>query len=194
MGSKWVVGIDEAGRGPLAGPVAVAAVAATASVKRKTQNVKFRDSKKLSFKKREEIFKLVASSQKLVAVCSLVGEKIIDQHGIVYAVRLGIKRSLQKLNINPKMCNILLDGSLKAPPEYKNQKTVIRGDETVPIIALASIVAKVKRDRRMIRISKKYPQYNFHVHKGYGTRAHYRALRINGPSEIHRLTFLGERV
>ncbi len=181
---KYVVGIDEAGRGPLAGPVAIAAVVMPAGAKSKASKV--RDSKKLNYKQREEIY----SGLKLKFVCSLVGEKIIDKLGIVRAVRIGIKRCLKRLNFAPACCRILLDGSLKAPARYRNQKTIIKGDERVQIIALSSIVAKVRRDRRMIKLSQKYPAYDFHVNKGYGTRAHYRALKKHGPSPIHRRSFL----
>ncbi len=189
MGKKrYLVGIDEAGRGPLAGPVAVAVV-----VTKWKLNLKVRDSKKLSEKKREEWFRWLKEQKKkgrLDFVVSLVGEKIIDEQGIVPAVRTGIRRCLKRLNLDPKSCRILLDGSLSAPKIYEDQETIIRGDETVPIIALASIAAKVKRDRRLTRLAKKHPKYGFEVHKGYGTRAHYAALRRHGLSPLHRRSFL----
>ena len=189
MKKRYLVGIDEAGRGPLAGPVSVAAVV---SIRRGGFNNKIRDSKKLSEPKREEWFKWLKEKQKkgeLKFAVSLVGEKIIDEQGIVPAVRIGIKRCLNRLKLNPAQCRVLLDGSLKAPKIYQDQETIIRGDETVSIIALASIAAKVTRDRKMVRLSKRFPNYQFSIHKGYGTRAHYAALRRHGLSPLHRRSF-----
>lgn len=191
MGQKrYLVGIDEAGRGPLAGPVSVAVVVI---MSRRRLDTKIRDSKKLSEKGREEWFKWLKAEKKkgrLNFAVSLVGEKIIDEQGIVPAVRIGIRRCLNRLKLNPDQCQVLLDGSLKAPKIYRDQKTIIRGDETVPIIALASIVAKVTRDKKMLRSGKKFPNYQFSIHKGYGTRAHYLALRKHGLSPLHRRSFL----
>jgi ribonuclease HII len=121
---------------------------------------------------------------------SLVGERLIDEQGIVAAVKIGIRRCLKRLGCPAAKCLVLLDGSLRAPRQYKNQKTIIRGDEQVPLIALASIAAKVWRDRRMIRLAKRYPRCGFEKHKGYGTQAHYRALKKFGPTPLHRLSFL----
>jgi ribonuclease HII len=207
---KYVIGIDEAGRGPLAGPVSVAAVALMSrhrldsDLRSNLGTERFdlgfgppagglRDSKKLSAKKREQWFVWLKQKQKngeLKFAVSLVGEKIIDRQGIVRAVKIGIKRCLDRLNLEPERCRILLDGSLHAPKIYKNQKTIIRGDEKIPLIMLASIVAKVTRDRKMIRLAKISPHYGFEIHKGYGTRAHYRALHRHGLSPLHRRSFL----
>lgn len=201
---QYTIGIDEAGRGPLAGPVSVAAVVimsrhrldrllrSNLSTGRFDLGFGLRDSKKLSGKKREEWFQWLKEKKKgeLNFAVSLVGKKIIDKQGIVPAVKIGIRRCLNRLKLNPDQCRVLLDGSLKAPKIYRNQKTIIRGDETVPIITLASIVAKVTRDRKMLRLAKNFPNYQFEIHKGYGTRAHYRALRKNGLSPLHRRSFL----
>ncbi len=196
MGQKrYLVGIDEAGRGPLAGPVSVAVVVQLARIVLDSDKMLgiLRDSKKLSEQKREEWFKWLREKKKkgdLDFAVSLVGEKIIDQRGIVRAVKIGIGRCLKRLKLNPNQCQVLLDGSLKAPKIYRDQRTIIRGDETIPIIALASIVAKVTRDRKMVRLGKKFPNYQLAIHKGYGTRAHYRALRKYGLSPLHRRSFL----
>jgi ribonuclease HII len=195
---KYVVGIDEAGRGPLAGPVAVGAVAISnppsPRLRRASKNFfkSIKDSKKLSPSDRELWFALALEARKegmLDFAVSLVSEKIIDRKGITYAIRLGIKRSLATLNI-PEDSQIYLDGSLKAPKEFIHQLTIIKGDEKIPIISLASIMAKVIRDRKMVKLSKKFPEFNFHKHKGYGTREHCQAIRKFGPSVIHRRSFL----
>jgi ribonuclease HII len=186
-----IVGIDEAGRGPLAGPVAVGVVSL-----KKGFNKKFfkgiRDSKQLSTEDRELWFSLMTEARKrgeLDFCTSLVSEKIIDKHGISYAIRLGIKRCLSSLGVSPAD-QIFLDGSLKAPAEFRHQLTVIKGDEKIPVISLASICAKVIRDRKMVQFAKKFPKFNFDIHKGYGTRGHLSAIRLYGPTPLHRLSFL----
>ena len=196
---RYIIGIDEAGRGPLAGPVSVAVVSVmpprlsrTVLDSDKSLGM-LRDSKKLSEKKREQWLKWLKQKRKsgrLKFMASLVGEKIIDRVGIVRAVRIGIKRCLKRLDLKPEQCRVLLDGSLVAPKVYRNQKTIIRGDGKIPIIMLASIVAKVTRDRRMVKLARVYPNYNFEIHKGYGTHAHYRALHRYGLSPVHRRSFL----
>ncbi len=190
---KYLVGVDEVGRGPLAGPVAVCALMVRGDLLRKLGRI--RDSKGLSEAQRKEWFIKVRAFQKdgdLDFAVTYAREKTIDTIGIVPAVRRALSRSLQKLEREPSECLVLLDGGLEAPEEYENQETIIRGDATETIIALASIVAKVYRDRRMIRLSKKYPGYGFEKHKGYGTRAHYEALQKFGSSPIHRLSFLSK--
>ncbi len=188
---RYIVGIDEAGRGPLAGPVAVGIVKIPLKFNKKFFKG-IRDSKKLTSLGRELWFARALKTQKegtLEFTVSLVSEKVIDRKGIIYAVRLGINRCLANLEV-PNNSQIYLDGSLRAPEKFRHQLTVIKGDEKIPIISLASIVAKVTRDRKMIRLSQKYPKYNFHIHKGYGTRAHLRALKKYGPSPIHRQSYL----
>ena len=186
-----IVGIDEAGRGPLAGPVAVGAVAISSSFK-KNFFKSIKDSKKLSPSDRELWFALALEARKeglLDFAVSLVSEKVIDRRGISYAVRLGIKRSLAALGVSADS-QVYLDGGIKAPKEFIHQLTIIKGDEKIPIISLASIMAKVIRDKKMVRLSKKFPEFNFHKHKGYGTREHCQAIRKFGPTVIHRRSFL----
>lgn len=190
---KWLVGVDEAGRGPLAGPVSVGVIVAPLNFKPVFKKYAVKDSKKLSEKNREEWYRWLVKERregKLNFATALVDNKIIDKKGIVAAIKIGMARCLKSLDLKPTECEVLLDGSLKAPPIFKQQKTIIRGDETEPVIALASIAAKVRRDRYMCRLAKKFPAYQFEVHKGYGTKAHYAALKKNGLSTFHRLSFL----
>lgn len=188
---QYVVGIDEAGRGPLAGPVAVGAVKVLPGFGRKFfKGIK--DSKKLSEEDRELWFALATEAHKrgeLDFAVSLVSEKVINRKGISYAIRLGIKRCLAALDVSEDS-QIFLDGGIKAPENFTHQLTVIKGDEKIPIISLASIVAKVTRDRKMVRLSKKFPKFNFHIHKGYGTSMHRQAIRKYGSTEAHRQTFI----
>lgn len=185
-----IVGVDEAGRGPLAGPIAVGAAVLFVPFTRISFWYRIRDSKKLSASAREDLFKEIRDAKKeglLDYRVSMVSHTVIDTKGLTYAARLGVKRALK--NLDKKNVQVLLDGSLYAPKEYK-QKTIIGGDDTYKIIGLASIVAKVKRDRRMKNFSKKYPVYGFDIHSGYGTKRHYQAIDKNGISPIHRRSFL----
>ncbi len=187
---KFIIGIDEAGRGPLAGPVAVAAVAVKRGYDWRPFDLK--DSKQLSPRRRTEWYQWLLAARRqgrLDFAVSLVGEKIIDERGIVTAVRLGLERVLRRLKLAPESCRVLLDGGLRAPKFYLKQKTIIRGDSLVPIIMLASIAAKVRRDRRLISWAARYPGYSFEIHKGYGTKAHYQALRRLGLTPVHRRSF-----
>lgn len=206
---KFIIGVDEAGRGPIAGPVSVGIFGAEEKIgkwiiKNLFQN-KLRDSKKLSAKKREEIYQklliLKRESQVFFAVTH-VSNQVIDKRGISKAIQIGIEKCLKNLNIenllktrlavgqveNSKF-KIKLDGLLKAPEEYKNQKTIIKGDEKDVFIACASIVAKVSRDRLMCKLAKKHPKYSFEIHKGYGTKVHYKIIKKLGISDIHRKSF-----
>ena len=194
--SRYVVGIDEAGRGPLAGPVAVGAV--LVSEARSGQFSEFfkgvKDSKQLSRQKREEWFLKMREARTTGMIdfqVSLIGSHTIDKHGITTAIAKGIKSTLRRFYVPAVCCSVLLDGGLSAPRTYRRQKTIIRGDESEMIIALASIAAKVTRDRLMLTLSRKYPAYGFEEHKGYGTILHYKSLRKFGPSSIHRMSFLG---
>jgi len=204
---QYLVGIDEVGRGPLAGPVAVGAVGIKLNSKHEIRNSKqilnfkfknfklpkcIKDSKKLSEKKREEWLgriKELKAKGDLDYYVSFVSNKKIDDKGIAHCIRSAIKNSLKKLKADPLKTMILLDGGLKAPEEFVFQKTIIKGDEKEPIISLASIAAKVARDRKMVEYSKKFPQYGFDIHKGYGTASHCRKIRENGLSELHRKSF-----
>ncbi|HBM45914.1 MAG: Ribonuclease HII [Parcubacteria group bacterium GW2011_GWF2_38_76] len=191
MKYRWYLGIDEVGRGPLAGPITICVAAF------KTRKPKFlrgiRDSKKLTAQKREDWLNKIkiAKEEGNVLFCvSSTDNEQIDKVGITKATNLAIEKSLKKLKLEPCQCLVLLDGGLKAPIEYIYQETIIRGDDKERIISASSVIAKVNRDNIMIDYSKKYPQYNFHEHKGYGTRAHYEALKKYGKCQIHRISFL----
>ncbi len=191
---KFSVGIDEAGRGPLAGPVAVGVVVIDSGfrIPKSLNGVVRTDSKKLSEKSRELWFTAIQQWQKegkLRYACALISAKEIDGKGIVPAIKKGMATCLKKLSV-PKNAEVFLDGSLYLPKEYIKQKTIIKGDEKIPIISLASIVAKVTRDKYMKTLAKKYPGYGFEVHKGYGTKAHYAAIQKEGISDVHRKSFL----
>jgi ribonuclease HII len=142
---------------------------------------------------REEWFACIQNAQKEghVNFCvTFQSQKIIDTRGLSFAIRNALSISLESLEMNPVNSLVLLDGGLRGPVHYKHQKTIIKGDEKETIIALASICAKVLRDRRMRSLGKKYPEYKFEVHKGYGTRGHYKALKKNGLTPVHRKSFL----
>ena len=198
---RYLIGIDEAGRGPLAGPVAVGAVMVPIDFDWSILEG-VRDSKKLSEKKREEVFGQAVElekSQTLRFAVSTSSAAYIDRYGIVPAIKRALAEALSKLTEDGPLhakdrpryenCRVLLDGSLSAPLEYIHQETIVRGDDTEPVISLASIMAKVTRDRLMKRLSPKYPAYDFHVHKGYGTAAHCAAITRLGLSAIHRVSF-----
>ncbi|MEK7575151.1 MAG: ribonuclease HII [Patescibacteria group bacterium] len=193
---KYIVGIDEAGRGPLAGPVSVGAFAVSVEWQNKLSGFfpkgKVKDSKKLSSQVRENIFNLlqVAKGRSEISYAvSFSSAELIDRKGISFSIRQALARSLTKLGIAPGSAQVLLDGSLSAPAEFLNQRTIIKGDEKESVIALASIVAKVSRDRKMKMFAKKYPEYGFEVHKGYGTREHCQYIKKHGLSPIHRRSF-----
>lgn len=187
---NYIVGIDEAGRGPLAGPVAVGICKVSPDFDFSIfPNLK--DSKKLSEKKREEFIEKMNQLKKegvLDFAVALVSNNTIDNSGIVFAIKSGIKGLLEKLSISYDD-KILLDGGLVTPMEFKNQETIIKGDELMPVISLASIVAKVSRDRYMKKISLDFPEYGFEIHKGYGTKKHTDAIRKHGLSTLHRKSF-----
>ena len=190
---KWIVGIDEVGRGPLAGPVSVAAFCIEKRKYDRYLAKGLKNSKALTPRARAEIakkFYALKKSGELDFVIASVSERIIDQKGIVYAIHSAIETALGKLGLPPEEVLVLLDGGIRAPAKYKYQKTIIKGDEKHPVIAAASIVAKVHRDRYMVRIARRYPEYGFEQHKGYGTRAHYEALSKYGLCQIHRKTYL----
>lgn len=188
---KYLIGIDEAGRGPLAGPVAVGAVLVPIDFDwKRIEGV--RDSKKLSEKKREELFaraQELQSSSTLRYAVATSSAKYIDTYGIVPAIKRALAEALSHFEVEAHECRVVLDGSLSAPAQYIHQETIIRGDDTEPVISLASIMAKVTRDRLMRRIAPKYPAYGFDVHKGYGTLAHRSSIKKNGLSEVHRRSF-----
>ena len=189
---KYLIGIDEVGRGPIAGPVAVGAfVYLKPEAKKLFRGVK--ESKQLTEEKREIWFGKIEKTKidgLINFAVTFKTEKVIDKKGISFAIKKALATSLAKLKINPKEAQVLLDGGLKAPFEYKNQKTIIRGDIKEQVIALASICAKVTRDRKMQALAKKYPEYGLDVNKGYGTKAHYEAIKKSGLTNIHRRSFI----
>jgi len=188
---KHIVGVDEAGRGPLAGPVSVGIVVVPHDFDW-SLIPGVTDSKKLSEKKREEIYTYARKLKKkgvLDFKVSMVHAKTVDSLGITKSVRLGIQRSFKTLAPDPKETSVKLDGLLKAPEMFRQQETIIKGDSKEKVIGLASILAKVTRDRHMVRISKKYEKYDFHVHKGYGTKTHREAILRHGVSDVHRRTY-----
>ena len=207
MKSKWIIGIDEAGRGPLAGPVSIGIFGGDKKIRnwilKNIFNNKLRDSKKLSPKKREGIYKeflRLKKSGKIFFSVSHVSNKIIDEKGISFATKIAIKRALvntkrsaSNIDFYNKNCVIRLDGLLKAPKEYISAgwrtKTIVGGDSKDVFIACASIVAKVRRDRLICRLAKKYPKYNFETHKGYGTLLHRHLIKKYGLSPLHRKSF-----
>ncbi len=207
---QWLIGIDEVGRGPLAGPVMVGVVAVPVDFDW-TLLPGVTDSKKLSEKRREAIYKNANDLQgqgKLIYRVAGESAQVIDEIGIVPAIKLALERALgevmEQVQISPRTdlgiknprsvlgfdgVLVKLDGGLVAPPEYVHQETIIKGDGSEPVIGLASIVAKVTRDREMVRLSSEYSGYDLDVHKGYGTAAHCAAVRRLGLSPLHRRSF-----
>lgn len=224
---NFIIGIDEAGRGPLAGPVVVAGIRlrmlnsafrmpkgnfSALSIRHSELGI-VKDSKKLSPKKREEWFRVLTSHPDISWVVAKVWPKKIDQINIARATNLAALRVYRKLlstnygsRTNMRITNsrirrfvnnsifadeaspVLLDGGLKLPSHIPHS-AIIKGDERVPVISAASIIAKVTRDRIMVRLHKKFPQYRFDVHKGYGTRLHRQLIGQYGYSKIHRKSF-----
>jgi ribonuclease HII len=188
---RFLIGIDEAGRGPLAGPVAVGIVKVPDGFDKKFF-LGIKDSKKLTEKERELWFDLAVEARRrgeLDYAVSLVSEKVIDKKGIVHAINLGIKRCLESVGAE-ETSQVFLDGGIKAPDKFLHQSTVVKGDEKIPVISLASILAKVVRDRKMRKFAEKYPEFGFDAHKGYGTKLHREAILKYGPTELHRKTFI----
>ena len=190
MVEEYLIGVDEAGRGPLAGPVAVGVVAVPPGFDVLKEFPGVKDSKLLSGQKREVIFTEVERRVALgdLRFCVQMSSSLyIDRFGITRAVRRTAWSGIRKLG-EPDNSAVLLDGLLRAPNEYM-QRTVVGGDLRVPVISLASIMAKVARDRLMERLSEHYPEYGFEQHKGYGTPSHLLAIKRHGLSDIHRSTF-----
>lgn len=181
-GHALVCGVDEAGRGPLAGPVCAAAVILPRGIEIPGLN----DSKKLSEKKREELFEIITEKALSYGIAFATVEEI-EQHNILAATFIAMNRAIAQLQPSPSIA--LIDGNRTKGIEIPS-RSVVKGDSKCANIAAASILAKVTRDRYMLDMAEKYPQYYFEKHKGYGTKLHYEALREHGPSEIHRLSFL----
>jgi len=187
---KYIVGVDEAGRGPLAGPVTVGLVKIPADFDWELVPG-VRDSKKISEKKREVIYARVLElhvQKKLSYVVKSVSATSIDSKGIAPAIRRSITAGIEDLECDPVSTFIKLDGSLHAPVVFE-QETIIKGDDKELVIGLASIMAKVTRDRYMVQQDAKYPQYGLAQHKGYGTKAHMQAIAEHGFSPIHRRSY-----
>ena len=181
-GFELVCGIDEAGRGPLAGPVCAAAVILPKNVDIPGLN----DSKKLSDKKRRELYPVI--KEKAVAWgIAFSDEKEIDEINILQATYLAMERAVAQLSVKPEV--LLVDGN-RAKDFGICTETVVHGDSLSASIAAASVLAKVTRDDLMLEMAQKYPEYSFDVHKGYGTKAHCEAILSHGPCVIHRRTFL----
>ena len=177
-----ICGVDEAGRGPLAGPVCAAAVI----LPKHLELPGLTDSKKLSDKKRRELFPLI-QEQAVAYGIGFASEQEIDEINILQATFLAMKRALAQLAVKPDLT--LIDGNRETDFGLP-VKTVVKGDSLSANIAAASVLAKVSRDDVMLELAKQYPEYGFDIHKGYGTRAHYAALEAYGPSPIHRRSFL----
>ena len=186
LGYKLIAGIDEAGRGPLAGPVVAACVVCAPDFKIKGKLHLLKDSKKLTPKKREEIFDMIMELFTEVGI-GICDHKTIDKINILQASFLAMKKAIGALRQKPEF--ILLDGRFTIPNSSYQQEAIIKGDNLVYTIAAASVVAKVTRDRIMHKEHKKYPNYGFDRHKGYGTKFHLDCLRQHGPCPIHRQSF-----
>ena len=182
QGAKLICGVDEAGRGPLAGPVCAAAVILPRGLEIEGLN----DSKKLSEKKREELFEQIKAKAIAYGIAFAEVEEI-EEMNILNATFLAMRRAAAQLECTPDIA--LVDGN-RDPGLEIDTRLVVKGDSRCADIAAASILAKVTRDRYMLEMDRIYPQYLFSKHKGYGTKAHYEALREFGPSPIHRPSFL----
>ena len=181
-GVQTICGMDEAGRGPLAGPVCAAAVILPPHCQLPGLN----DSKKLSDKRRRELFPIICD-QALAYGIGFATEQEIDERNILQATFLAMERAVAQLRLRPDL--LLIDGNREKDFGIP-AKTVVKGDSLSANIAAASVLAKVTRDDLMLELAKTYPQYGFDIHKGYGTQAHYAALRQFGPCPIHRKSFL----
>lgn len=192
--SEYIVGIDEAGRGPLAGPVTIGISYIPKKESKRLflflKNNGLNDSKKVKESDRENLFKLLLALKKAGklnwAVIS-VSAHIISTKGIVYAIDSAIKKGIAQLGVKEEKTVLEMDGALKIPEgSWKKAQSIIKGDSTHPSIMIASIIAKVTRDAYMVRIAKKYPEYGFELHKGYGTKKHRELIKKNGLSKLHR--------
>lgn len=181
-GYRAICGVDEAGRGPLAGPVCAAAVILPMDIEIPGLN----DSKKLSDKKRRELFPIICDKAVAYGI-AFADHSEIDEINILQATYRAMERAISKLSVKADFA--LIDGN-RAKDFGLPLETVVGGDGRSASIAAASVLAKVTRDDYMLEMAKTYPQYGFEIHKGYGTKAHYEALTEHGPCPIHRLSFL----
>lgn len=190
-GYKYIVGIDEAGRGPLAGPVVSGAVLILSKNFKEVKKIKsVKDSKKLTEKKRGEVYTNLINNSKLKWGIGIVSEKVIDKINILEATKLSMIRAIKNLEKKNKIKidYIILDGKMKINLSI-NQESIIKADDKIFLVSAASIIAKVTRDRLMIKYDALYPAYNFKKHKGYGTKEHLKNIRNNGVCKIHRKSF-----
>lgn len=181
-GVEILCGVDEAGRGPLAGPVCAAACILPRGLEIPGLN----DSKKLTEKKREELFDIIKNEAVSCGIAFATVEEI-EEHNILAATFIAMNRAIAQLAPIPELA--LIDGNRTKGIEIP-ARCIVKGDASCADIAAASVLAKVTRDRYMLEMAEKYPEYHFEQHKGYGTKLHYEALREYGPSPIHRLSFL----
>lgn len=194
----WQIGVDEAGRGPLAGPVSVGVVLVPTDFDWVAKLPGLNDSKVLTEKRREELFSIAEELKQNCEIfyqVNLSDAKDIDEKGIAVVIRESVAEGIDGLcRDKALLCEeveILLDGSLRAPDNYLDQQTIIKGDALVPAISLASVLAKVTRDRYMCALAKEgeFEKYDFAKHKGYGTKTHREAIAKFGVSKEHRLTY-----
>lgn len=188
FGRLVLAGTDEAGRGPLAGPVVAAAVILTAEQREKLLTCGLKDSKKMTAKMRESVFEAM-SELGVMWRAQAASPGRIDSVNILQASLWCMRRSVEKLRVRPEL--VLVDGAQKIPLLLTPQRCVVKGDARVPAIAAASVVAKVLRDRIMCTLGEKYPEYGFAGHKGYPCKSHLEVLNSLGPCPVHRLTFRG---
>ncbi len=186
--------LDESGRGPLAGPVIASAVTVEKNSTKKDFEFfrELRDSKKMSSRKREEIFKKIISHPKIEWGIGRVSEKVIDKINILQATKLAMERALKNLEkkLKKRVDFLIIDGNFKINSKV-SQKPIVKADEKVFSCVMASIIAKVKRDKLMLKYHKKYPQYGFDKHKGYPTKYHKEVIKKQGACKLHRKTFRG---
>jgi len=187
-----IVGIDEVGRGPIAGPVAVGVMVIPKGFDiDELEDV--RDSKKHTEKQREKIYEYLIEkrdNKELDFKVVMVPSERIDDDGIKVAIQAALCRGLKDLNVSTTKAKLLLDGGLKAPEEFLHQETIVKGDSKERAISFAAIAAKVERDTLMKELGAKYPKYGFERHKGYGTKAHFEAIKKYGMLPFHRKSFI----
>ncbi len=181
-----IAGVDEVGRGALFGPVVAAAVILSPVAASQLVKAGVKDSKQLRTQEREILYEII-KSHAISFQIGMASAQEIDRINILQASLLAMRRAIQRLSIQPELC--LIDGNRPIPEFSIPQRTIIKGDQTEPAIAAASILAKVWRDRLMIRLDPRYPGYHLASNKGYGSRAHLQGLQERGPSVQHRLSF-----
>ncbi len=189
---RFVVGIDEVGRGPLAGPVTICAVMVPYKAYKRGVWSGLTDSKKMTKKSREHWYQKAKEMKEKGAITYVVASKTareIDRQGIGACILRCVETALETLEADPSHTLVLLDGSLHAPNTYTFQKTIIKGDLTEKIISLASVIAKVTRDGYMVKMAKRYPGYMWERNMGYGTKEHQKALKKLGFTRLHRQSF-----